>query len=161
MLLGHEADATVPVGRGVVEHVVDPEAVAMLRRQLVKLLLEQDVVRVDVGINERELSAVEGVLERGMDDLQHGSDARPARDHADFTRERRAVVELSLGALDADLVADFEERQVLGDVTLLVRLVGRASSKVKGVFDQEVHVPSQGGRSARGRRCSSWACSCA
>ena len=107
-LLGHEAHAAGPAGRGVVEHVVDAEAVRVLGRELVELLLEQDVLRVDVRVDERELRAVERVLERGAHDLEHGRDARPARDHAELARERRVVLELALRALDAHLVADLE-----------------------------------------------------
>lgn len=173
LLLGHEANTAIPIGRRVVEHVVDAEAVAVLVRELVQLLLEKDVLGVDVGVDERELRAVEWVLERRADDLQHGRDARPARNHAELARERRAVLELALWALDAHLVADLEEGDVPRDVTLLVRLVhvaphgdtdtrfqymciwGWAEGKRAGT----ANPPSLGGQSVRGRRRCLLACS--
>lgn len=64
-----ESDASVPVGRGVVEDVEDLEAVRVRSGEFVELLLEEDVLRVDVGVDERELGRVLGVLQRSTDDL--------------------------------------------------------------------------------------------
>ena len=91
-------------------------------REFIEFFSEQNVLLVDVCVDEGELRAVERVLERGAHDLQHGCDARAARDHAELARERRVVLELTLGPLDAYLVAELEERDVAGDVALFVRL---------------------------------------
>ena len=122
MLLGHEADATSPVGRGVVEHVVHVEAVTVLARELIELLLEEDVVMVHVGVDERELGTVQWVLKGRADDLEHRCDAGSASNHTNFAREGRVVLELALRTLNSNLVADFEKGDVSRDVTLLVCL---------------------------------------
>ena len=122
LLLRDEANTTLPVRRRVVQHIVNLEPIGVPRRELVELGAEQDVLDVDVRVDEVQLGLVPGVLECGADDLEHGRDTGTASDHADLLAEGRVVFELALGTLDADLVADFEEGDVSGDVAFLVRL---------------------------------------
>lgn len=58
-----ESNSSGPVVRGVVEDVVDVEALGVLGRERVELGLEEDVLVRDVGVDERELGGVERVLE--------------------------------------------------------------------------------------------------
>ena len=105
------------------------EAVTVLARKLIELLLEKDVVMVYVGVDKRKLGAVERVLEGRADDLKHRCDASSASDHTNFAREGRVVLELAFRTLNADFVADFEKGDVPRNVTLLVcleRHVGKA-----------------------------------
>ena len=95
----------------------------MLRGKLIQFLFQQDVLGVDVGVNQAELSLVRRVLEGCTDDLEHGCNSGTTCDHTEGTRKGRCVGELTLGTLDADVVADFEEGDVFGNVTLLVCLL--------------------------------------
>ena len=117
-----EASTSIPAERWIIQHVVNCEAVWMSKDKGIEFLFQQNVLGVDVGIYERETCAVHGVFECGTDDLKHGGDARAACDHANFTGEGGAVLELALGSLDADGVADLEEGDDTGYVALLVRL---------------------------------------
>lgn len=111
---GDEANAAGPALGRVVEDVVDPEA-GVLLGQGVEVLLEQNVVGVDVGKDEVDLGLVAGAaaaLNR-LDDLQHGRDAGAARNHAKVAHHVGRVDHGALGALDADLVANLERRDIL------------------------------------------------
>lgn len=127
MLLAHEANAALPPSGRVVQDVVDLEPVREHRDQVIELDAEQDIVLVDVGVDERELGRVAGVEERVARDLQHGRDSSSTSDHANLRGEGGCVLELPLGTLDADLVADFEEGEVAGDVALFVSLSQRST----------------------------------
>ena len=122
VLLGDESRAALPVRGGVVEDVVDLEPVGEHSDEVVELDLEQDVVLVDVGVDEGELGRVAGVEEGVARDLEHGGYASAASDHAEFGGELGGVLELALGSLHLDGVANLEGRDVFGDVALLVSL---------------------------------------
>lgn len=122
LVLADEADSTSPARRRVVKHVIHSEAVRMLGGQLVKLLLEQDIFFVYVGVNEAELRLVGMVTERRTRNLYHGSNASSASNHTNVTRQASAVVKLALRTFDADMVANLEQGDVARDVTLLVCL---------------------------------------
>lgn len=92
----------------------------MCRSQRVQLFLEQDVLRVDIGVDEAQFRAVCRVLESGANDLEHRSDASSTSNHADFAGECRSVDELALGTLDFDLVANLKEGDVSRNVSFLV-----------------------------------------
>jgi hypothetical protein len=122
LLLCDEASTSIPAGRWIIQHVVNCEAVWITEDEGIEFLFQQNVLEVDIGIYERETCAVHGVFECGTDDLKHGGDACATRDHAKFTGEGGAVLELALGSLDADGVTDLEEGDDTGYVALLVRL---------------------------------------
>lgn len=123
LVLGDEPDSALPIGRGVVENVVDLEAGAVvLGQEAVELLLAEDIFMVDVGVDEREDGAICWVLEGGADDLYHGGDAGASSDHADVGDEVGGISELAPGTLDTDGVANLESREMPGDVTFFVRL---------------------------------------
>lgn len=143
LILGDKADAAGPVLWGVVEDVVDGEAVGISGSEVVELFFEENVVHVDVGIDEGEFCPVCGVFEGSPDDLEHGGDASTAGDHANVTGEGRGVLEGALWAANLDLVAYFEQGDVAGDVALFVRL-GRVQqegeSGTRKYLYQEVKV---------------------
>lgn len=129
-LLGHKADTTSPALRRVVEEVVNAETVFVLAGKRVKLVLEQDVIRVNVGVDKVELSLVVRVLECRANDLEARRQTGTASDHAKVSAKVGRVAHLTLGTLDRDGVADLELAEVLRDVALLVSL-------------QEMHQASQ------------------
>ena len=125
LIFTDEANATSPACRRVVKHVIDGEAVWMLGSKLIEFLLEQDVFFVHIGIDEAELGLVGTVTERRTRNLKHGGNTRSTSDHTKVARKTLVVVELALGTLDTDVVANLEQRNVTRDVTLLVRLQTR------------------------------------
>jgi hypothetical protein len=126
LLFGHKTNAAGPSFRGVVEDIVHGEAVGVILRKEIELLLEQDILEVDIGINQAELSTILRVLQCCPDDLQHRRDTGATSDHANVTSQRWAVLELAFGSLDAHLVADLKQAEVARDVTLLVGLKTRS-----------------------------------
>jgi hypothetical protein len=123
---GNEADTAGPSLRGVVKDIVYTEAV-ILRNKLLKLLLEQDVIGVDVGEDEVHLggvvSAVAGtVTDDGLDDLEHGGDSGTSGNHTNVPAHVGSVDHGTLGTAHLHGIADLEGGQVLGDVTLGVGL---------------------------------------
>ena len=75
---------------------------------------------VDVGVDEGDFSLVCGIGENGAQDLVHGGDTCAPGNHAELADEAWTVVELSLGTLDTNLVANVELCKVTGNVSLLV-----------------------------------------
>jgi hypothetical protein len=139
VVLGDKANATLPVRGRVLEDVVDGELVGVLGRDAVELVLHEDVLDADVGVDERDLRRVERVLHGCLDDLEHGRDTGAASDHADISREVGAVEEQTLGALDADLLADFELVDVLGDVALRVSLMWGNFGQGRCMINRKLH----------------------
>lgn len=82
VFFGDEANATRPVLWGIIEDVVDCEAVGMFDSELVEFSLEENVVNVYVSVDEGDNCLVGRVLERSFDDLKHGRYASTAGDHA-------------------------------------------------------------------------------
>lgn len=122
LLLRHKPDTPGPTRRGVVQNIVNLESPGIFIGQVIELLLEEDIFIVDVCINEAQFSGILGILEGGADDLEHGCDTRPASNHANFTSQCSGVVELAFRTLDANVVADFEQGNVAGDIAFLIRL---------------------------------------
>jgi hypothetical protein len=127
LLLDHigrdEANTPSPTLRGVVENVMYTE-LGVTGGKRVKIGLEQDVVGVYVREDEVDLGLVAGgaAAVDGLDNLQHGSDASAACNHAEVPDHIGCIDHGALGALNLHLVADLEVRNVLGDVTGGVRL---------------------------------------
>ena len=86
LILGDESGATSPTGRRVIQYVKYSEPGGVSNGQLVQFSLEQDILRVDVGVDKADLGFVLGVLESGTDDLEHGGDSGSASDHSELTR---------------------------------------------------------------------------
>lgn len=114
----HEANATSPAGRRVVEHIVHAEA-RVLTGELVQVLLQENVLLVDVCEDEIDLSLVAGssASENGLGDLQHGSDTGTASNHTKVPDHVGSVDHGALGTFDLELVADLESCEVTADVT--------------------------------------------
>ena len=119
----HEAHAARPLRRWVVQHVVHPE-LAVLRRQAVEILAQQDILLIHIRVDQIHLGAIPAVPapQDRLDDLQHRRDACAARDHPDVPAHVRRVDHGALGALDAHRVADPERVDVLRDAAGGVRL---------------------------------------
>lgn len=122
----HKANTTGPALRGVVQNVIHAETLIFLS-QLIKLLLEQDIVRVDVGEDQIHLSSVLTTVARtvandGLNDLQHRSDTGTTGDHPNVTAHVGGVHHGALGSAHLHGLPDMHLRQVLGDVTLGIRL---------------------------------------
>ena len=131
-----KTDTTSPASRGVVEHIVHTEPIILLL-ELVQLLLEQDVLGVDVGKDQVHLGGVVTtvpgtVADDGLDDLQHGGDTSTTGDHTNVTAHVGGVDHGTLGTAHLHGVTDLQGGQVLGDVTLGVRL--HEEVKVTGIF---------------------------
>lgn len=141
VLLGDVAGAALPAGRGVVEHVEDLEALRVDVAELVEVGLEEDISLADVRVEEGDGGAVEGVLEGGADDLDHGRDTCAAGDHAEVADEVGSVHEVALGALDADGVADLELRDVFGDIAEVIGLRRVVSMHRKRCGAKRLNVP--------------------
>lgn len=125
-LSGNESDTALPALRRVVQHVVNAEAIVLLG-QLVQLVLQQDVLRVDVGEDQVHLggvvAAVTGtVADDGLDDLQHGSDTRATSDHTNVSAHVGSVDHGALRSADLHGLSNLQAGQVLGDVALRVLL---------------------------------------
>lgn len=122
VFLANESNTSSPASRCVVQNVVDLETVGEHGNQVIELDTEKDIFLADVGVDESELGWVAGVEEGVADDLEHGSDTGSTSDEAEFLGEVGAVDELTLGALDADVVSDLELAEVLRNVAFLVGL---------------------------------------
>jgi hypothetical protein len=118
----HEPDAPCPSRWWIVQNIVNFESRRIFVGQLIELFLEENILVVNVSINETQPGGILGVLKGSADDLQHGCDTGASGDHANFTWECWRIVELTLWTFNANVVANLEERNIAGDVALLVRL---------------------------------------
>jgi len=122
-VFGHKSDTSIPALRGrVVQNVVNLKPLGVPNNQFIQLRFEQDIFKPDIGVDERDFGLILWVLYNGTNDLQHGGDAGATSDHSEVRNESRLIPELTFGTLDADRLAESEERKVPGDVTLLVGL---------------------------------------
>jgi hypothetical protein len=124
---GNESNATRPALRRVIQYVVDAE-VGVLLRELVQVLLQQNIFQVDVGKDQINLSLVLGVLGDGSHDLEHGSDSSSSSNHAESANHVGSIDKLPLGATGTNGLTNPQIGDVLGDVTGGIRL------------DQEIEV---------------------
>ena len=118
---GHKANTAGPVLGSIVEHVVNVN-VGVLGGNLIQLLSEQNVLLVNISVNEVDLGLIRGVSGDGSDDLVHGSDTGTTSNHVKSLDHVGSVVESTLGASDLDGRANSETSNVLGNVTIRVRL---------------------------------------
>lgn len=123
LVLRYEANAALPVRRRVVKDIVHLEAIRVVISELVQLCTQKDILDVDVRIDQRQLRAVQRVLERRANDLKHGRYTRPTSNHSEFTRQRRVVFELALWSPDANFVAYLQQGDIPGDISFFVGLL--------------------------------------
>jgi hypothetical protein len=112
LILADETNTARPARRWVIEDIVDLEPVGVGLGQLIQLLLEKNVLWVDVGVDEAELSPVGGVFESGANDLQHGGDSSPTSNHPNGAGESWGIHELTFGTFDSDLVTNLQEGDI-------------------------------------------------
>ena len=120
VVLGNKTYATSPTLRRIVEHIVDVETIRVGGSKGIKLLFEKDVLEINIGIDEGELRLVIRVLQCSVDDLQHGRNTSTTGDHADLARQNWGIFEGTLRTTDANLIPNFEKREVAGDVALFI-----------------------------------------
>ena len=120
LFLADETDTTRPCGRWIIKDVKYFESIWMLSDHGVKLFLEKDVLKVDVGVNETEFCRVLRIFECGTDDLKHWGYSGTAGNHAKLAREGRVVFELTFGTLDANLITDFKQADMARDVAFFI-----------------------------------------
>lgn len=96
----------------------------VLPHELVKVVLEQDVLWIHVCEKQIHLSLVAALApsEDGTDDLQHGRDTGSASDHTKVPDHVGCVDHGALGTLDLHSVTNLEGCKVLADVASGVRL---------------------------------------
>lgn len=128
-----KADSTSPAISWLVQNVVDAEAL-VLGSERIEILLEQNILLGDVGEDQVDLSAVTclAAANDGLDDLQHGSNTRTARNHTKVAHHVGCVGEGALGSTNADGLAHGERCKVLADITGGVRLDEQV--EVAGLF---------------------------
>lgn len=115
---GDVTDAAGPARRGLVKNVVHTEASVFLGKG-VQVLLQQDILRGNVGEDEVNLGLVTGgaATNDSANDLEHGSDTSAASNHTKVTDHVRGVDEGALGTSDLERLSNLHRRHVLGDVT--------------------------------------------
>ena len=113
----HETNTTSPALRRVVKDVVDSEA-TVLTSHAVKFVLHENVLGVDVGKDQVDLSSVAGstTTENSLGNLVHGSDTCATSDHGEAADHVGLVSHGTLGTLDLDGVANLHLGDVSADV---------------------------------------------
>lgn len=96
----------------------------VLGRERIQILLEQNILRRDVGEDEVDLGPVTSCAstDDSADNLQHGSNTGATSNHSKVAHHVGLVHEGALGAPDADGLAHGEASHVLADVAGGVRL---------------------------------------
>ena len=128
-LWSNKSNTTSPLLRRVVQNILNSESLVR-SRQIIQVLLQQNILLVDVCENQINLRLVArwSAPNNCADDLQHWCDASSSCDHTEMTDKVGRVYHGSLWSLDLDRLADFEGSHEFGDVT-------------GGVgFDEEVEV---------------------
>lgn len=120
LVLGHKTRAAIPTLRRIVEYIVNLETLGVGCSESIELILKKNILKVDIGVDEAELRLVFGVLQGSTDDLQHGRNAGTARNHTDLARQRGGVLESTLRATNADLIANLKKRDVARNVALFI-----------------------------------------
>lgn len=120
LVLGHKARASIPTLRRIVEHIVNLETLGVGCSESIELLLKKNILKVDIGVDEAEPRLVFGILQGSTDDLQHGRNAGTARNHTNLARQRGGVLESTLRATNADLIANLKKRDVARNVALFI-----------------------------------------
>lgn len=117
----NEPNTPLPTLRGVVKDIVNTE-VLMICRKLIQVLLEEDILLVNIGKEEVDLSLVLGILRDSADNLEHRRDSGSSGDHGEGARHVWRVHELSLGPAALDGLPDLHVRHEFGNVASGVRL---------------------------------------
>ena len=97
---------------------------AILLSNSIKIILEQNVLRRDVGKDEVNLCLITTgpTAHNGTNDLQHRRDPRAASDHAEVADHVGRVHKRALRPAETDRLADGQAGDVLRDVSLRVGL---------------------------------------
>jgi len=122
VIFGYEANTTIPANGWVVENIVKLEACAVDIHELVELGLEEDILRVNIRVDERDGGLVKGIFEGRLHNLVHWSKAGAASNHADVADEIRGVGELTFGSLDTNVVPYLEQGHMAGNDSFFVCL---------------------------------------
>lgn len=96
----------------------------ILSSQTIEILLEENILRGDVGEDQVDFGLVTGgaASDNSPHHLQHRGNTGSTGDHTEVTDHVRSIDESTLGPTDADGLANHEGGHVLGDVSLGVGL---------------------------------------
>lgn len=106
--------------------------------EFLEVIPEKDIFLIDVGVNESDGGAIERVPESSTDDLNHGRNTGTSSDHAQVADNIGGIYKVAFGALDAYIVANLEEGDMAGNVTLFISLETRV--EVWGTGQKERRV---------------------
>lgn len=125
----HEAHTTSPSGRRVVQDIVDLE-IRISPRDLIDVILQQNVVGVDVGKDQVDLGFVASRATSldGSDDLKHRSDTRSTCNHPNVLAHVWCVDHGAFWSTEFHRVPFFQSVHMGGDIALRVGL------------DHEIHI---------------------
>lgn len=121
-LLGDETALTLPVGGGLVEEVVHVKLLGLGLGDGVDLVLEQNVALGGVTVEKVDLGLVLGVLVDGLDELVQRGDTGSGTNQGDLLVEVGLPLVLDDGTLEGQGLALLELVDVLGHLSLGVRL---------------------------------------
>lgn len=126
VVLGDKTDTTLPARGWVVEDVDDLEPFLVDVCEFLEVVPEKDIFLIDVGVNKGDGGAIERVPESSTNDLNHGRNTGTSSDHAQVADNVGGIHKVAFGALDTYVVANLEERDVAGNVTLFIGLETRS-----------------------------------
>ena len=122
VLLGDKTNTTLPARGWVIEDIDDLEFLLVDVHKFLEVIPEKNIFLVNVGINEGDSGAIERVPESSTDDLNHGRNTGTSGDHAQVADKIGGIRKVAFGTLDAYIVANLEEGDMAGNVTLFISL---------------------------------------
>jgi hypothetical protein len=122
VVLGDKADTTLPARGWVVEDVDDLELLLVDVHEFLEVIPEKDIFFINVGVNKGDGGTIERVPESSTDDLNHGRNTGTSSDHAQVADNVGGIHKVAFGAFDAYIVANLEEGDMAGNVTLFICL---------------------------------------
>lgn len=122
VVLGDETSLTLPARVSLVNEKVELELLRVLALDILKLLLEQDVILRNVTVEERDLSLVSRVLRDGADELEKRSNTGTTTNKTNFLMLVGRVRVLGNRTLEGNSVVDIQAKNVVTELTSLVSL---------------------------------------
>ena len=141
-----------PVFRRDLERIEELESVRVPLQVLLEVVPDEDVVNATVGKEKGEAALVGGVVEDGLDDLEHRGDSSTTGDHANVVGLdlRLAIFEDPVAfvfvethrALDVNLGTNREAVEILGHLASIWEAVHRAFKSFTAVYlEDQVNEP--------------------
>lgn len=95
---------------------MDPE-ISVLLGQLVQVVPQQNILLINVGENQVNLSLILWIIAHSSDNLEHGCDTSATGNHTESAAHVGSVHKLALGAADLDGLANLHGSHIAGNVT--------------------------------------------